>query len=195
MPITDEIASEGPLRFAGPVRLISGENSSDYDELLARVTKTIKPADIIEEMWVRDLVDLVWEVLRLRRLKASLFAGRAYQGVEKALFAMGADHVFELSRGWAAREPEAVATVEQALARAGFSADTVMAFTLSDRIDEIERIERMTMAAEARRNEALEKIEGYRGDFGKRLRGTVDAVETDEIKAIAAVNSPAMGAA
>ena len=116
MPITEEIASDGALRFAGPIRLISGENSTSYDELLARVTDTIKPTDIIEEMWVRDLVDLVWEVLRLRRLKASLFAGRAYQGVEKALFAMGADHVFELSRGWAAREPEAGATVEQALA-------------------------------------------------------------------------------
>jgi hypothetical protein len=91
--------------------------------------------------------------------------------------------------------PETVASVEQALATAGFSTDTIMAVTLSERIDEIERIERMTIAAEARRNEALERIEGYRGDFGKRLRGTVHAVEADEIKAISAIDSPAVGSA
>jgi hypothetical protein len=194
MPTREEIGG-GPLQFAGPVRLISGENSASYDELLARVTNTIKPGDIIEEMWVRDLVDLLWEVLRLRRLKASFLVGRAYEGLQKTLFAMGADNAFELSRSWAAREPETVASVEQALATAGFSTDTIMAVTLSERIDEIERIERMTIAAEARRNEALERIEGYRGDFGKRLRGTVHAVEADEIKAIAGIDSPAAGSA
>jgi hypothetical protein len=31
----------------------------------------VKPSDIFEEIWVRDIVDLTWEVFRLRRLKAS----------------------------------------------------------------------------------------------------------------------------
>lgn len=189
MPTREEIGG-GPLQFAGPIRLISGENSASYDELLARVTSTIKPADMIEEMWVRDLVDLLWEVLRLRRLKASFLVGRAHEGL-----CDGRGSRFrpfpQLGRARARDRGQRRA----GSGHGGFSTDTVMALTLAERIGEVERIERMTIAAEGRRNEALERIEGYRGDFGKRLRGTVHAVEADEIKAIAAIDSPAAGSA
>jgi hypothetical protein len=40
--------------------------------------------------------------------------------------------------------------------------DTVMAQTLALKIDEIERIDRMTMTTEARRNAALREIERHR---------------------------------
>jgi hypothetical protein len=178
----------GPLMFAGPVRLVPGEHCAAYDELLARVTGILKPVDVLEEVWVRDVVDLVWEALRLRRLKASasLLAGCAYQGVQKVCFTLGAANPFELSRSWAAREPETVASVDEALSSAGLSMDTVMARTFTENIDYIDRMERMTMAAEARRNAALTQIEHYRHDFGKRLRGAVDALDADEIKALAA---------
>jgi hypothetical protein len=58
--------------FFGPAPLLDGEDSAAYDELLARVSGAVKPSDILEEIWVRDVVDLVWEALRLRRLKANL---------------------------------------------------------------------------------------------------------------------------
>jgi len=67
-----------------------------------------------------------------------------------------------------------------------------MARTLSENMDDIDRIDRMTMAAEARRNAALREIERYRENFGRRLRDAVDALEGDEIKAIAAENAPAV---
>jgi hypothetical protein len=184
--------NSGPLSFAGPLRLIHGENFAAYDELLSRVTGALKPSDIMEEIWVRDVVDLVWDALRMRRLKASLFAGCAYQGVEKVLLVLGADNFFGVSRAWAARDPDAVASVDDALASAGLSMDTVMARTLSENMGDIDRIDRMTMAAEARRNAALREIERYRENFGKRLRDAVDALEGDEIKAIAAENAPAV---
>src|SRR5260221_998271 len=46
----------------GPPPLIDGENSAEYEELLGRVSATVKPADILEEIWVRDIVDLVGSV-------------------------------------------------------------------------------------------------------------------------------------
>jgi len=68
------IPSGGPNQltaaFAGPPPLIAGERSAGYDELLARVCETLQPSDVLEHIWVRDIVDLVWEVYRLRRLKA-----------------------------------------------------------------------------------------------------------------------------
>jgi hypothetical protein len=61
----------------GPPPLIEGEDSAAYDELLARVSTAVKPADTLEDIWVRDVVDLAWDVFRLRRLKANLVGATA----------------------------------------------------------------------------------------------------------------------
>jgi hypothetical protein len=49
------------------------------------VTAAVAPADIIEEFWIRDVVDLFWDVLRFRRLKANLLLACALSGLEKIL--------------------------------------------------------------------------------------------------------------
>jgi hypothetical protein len=56
--------------------VFDGEDSAGYDDLLARVSGAIKPADIIEEIWIRDIVALTWEALRLRRARAALLAAK-----------------------------------------------------------------------------------------------------------------------
>ena len=62
------------LEIFGPPPLLDGESQEVYDTLLARVTGTVNPKDIIEEIWVHDVVNLVWEILRLRRLKVALLS-------------------------------------------------------------------------------------------------------------------------
>jgi len=56
----------------GPPPLIAGEDGAAYDLLHGSVTAAVKPKDFLEEIWVRDIVDLSRDVLRLRRLKAQL---------------------------------------------------------------------------------------------------------------------------
>src|SRR6516225_5762374 len=65
----------------GPPPLLPGESEANYRALYQRVRGAIEPADLIEELWVRDITDLFWETLRLRRLKAKLMTAAAYQGV------------------------------------------------------------------------------------------------------------------
>jgi len=71
------------LVLLGPAPLFEGEDTAAYDELLARISGAVKPADIFEEIWVRDIVDLVWGALRPRRLKANLMTATAYRGPER----------------------------------------------------------------------------------------------------------------
>jgi hypothetical protein len=40
---------------------------------------------MLEEIWVRDIVDLVWEALRLRRLKSGLIDGSMHKGLIEIL--------------------------------------------------------------------------------------------------------------
>ena len=68
-----------------PPALLEGEDEAAYEKLLAQVTAAVEPKDIIEEFWVRDVVDLAWEALRLRRLKADLLNRRLPPGSTRSL--------------------------------------------------------------------------------------------------------------
>ena len=161
-----------PMRLTcfGPAPLFEGEDSAGYDELLARVSGAIKPADIIEEIWIRDIAALTWEALRLRRARAALLTATRYTGVKSVLWPMCGLKAHDLSEQWARREERAVATVDRTLATAGLTMDAVMAQTLVIKIDLVERMERMIASAEMRRNATLREIERRRSDLAARLR-------------------------
>jgi hypothetical protein len=52
-----------------PRPLTIHEDPADYDRLLAFIAQDVKPRDTIEWTWVKDIVDLAWEVRRLRLYK------------------------------------------------------------------------------------------------------------------------------
>ena len=174
------------LAWLGPPPLFEGEDTVAYDELLARISGAMKPADIFEEVWVRDIVDLSWEVLRLRRLKASLMTATAYEGLHKILepFLELYDERDQLVRGWAARHKTAIKQVDRLLASAGLTMDAVMAQTLLTNLDHIERMERLIATAEARRDAILCEVERHRATWGQELRRAVQQAEDAEIKVI-----------
>lgn len=174
---TTRSSSEPGVLF-GPPPLINGEDSNSYEELLARICDVVKPADIIEHILVRDVVDISWEILRLRRLQANLIQAHAYRGMSETLSPLvGNPKAQTLAEAWAARKPAAVEEINKALASAGLSMETVMANTLSFKLDELERIGRMVTVAEARRSAALQEIERHRETLGKKLRQAVQELE------------------
>ena len=178
-----------PTRLAifGPPPLLPGENFAAYDELLARVSAAVKPADILDEIWVRDVVDLVWETHRWRRLKANLITATSYKGVEAVVEPMiGDGPASPLARSWAKRDADAIKKVDKLLASAGLTMDAVMAQTLSLKIDDIERIDRMIMGAEARRNVALRELDRHRASLAQALRRVSEAVEDAQFEEVEA---------
>jgi hypothetical protein len=156
-----------------PPSLVNGEDAAAYDQLAARFTAAVAPANVIEEMWVRDVVDLVWEAMRLRRLKAGLFTVGASDGTVAILQGIGESRY--VAREWAARKPAAVAAVNGQLSAAGLDMDDVTTSTFAVRIDQFERIERMLAAVEVRRAAALAAIDNRR--VAERLRAAALAAE------------------
>jgi hypothetical protein len=173
--------------------LILGENPVTYEEMRERLVATLKPSDFLEEIWAGEMADLVWEILRLRRIKANLLSGCAQEGMERVLHSVGVDTPFSTSTGWAARESQAMRRAEGALSASGFTIDTVMARTLSERITDIERIDRMTARAEHRRNVSLQQIRRHRAAFGEKLRHASET-EMGALKRMAPERAPAMAA-
>jgi hypothetical protein len=172
--------------FFGPAPLLEGEDAAAYDDLLARVSGAVKPSDILEEIWVRDVVDLVWDALRLRRLKASLIATKAHNGLVQILEPLSDwASARALAKAWAKRDPGAIKEVDVLLASADLTMDAVMAQTLALKLDAVERIDRMIMSAEARRNAVLREVDRHRASVAQALRraANVEDAQFEEVGA------------
>lgn len=236
------------LRLFGQPQILEGEDGAAYDELLSRICTAVKPVDIIDEMFIADIVSLEWEVLRWRRLKSSLIRAGGLAGLEqfvrekldddryaehfadklaeilqndlaegqvedaqslarecarnepgavdkvnKVLAGIRMDHILDRARAQKAEElvqeylrsePGAVTLVHELLSGASVSMDTFMANALAEKLDHIERIDRLTTITESRRNASLHEIDRRRALFGETLRRSVQEIEDGEFEVI-----------
>jgi hypothetical protein len=176
--------AEDPTLF-GPPPLFDGEDTKIYDQLLTQVFTTVMPTDIFEEIWVRDVVDLTLEVFRLRRLTANLMKANAYKGLSETLAPLvGRSQAETLAEGWAARKPDVVEEVNKTLTSAGLTTDSIMAQTLSLKVNDIERMQHMMALAEARRNATLREIDRHRQTLGQKLRRAAQQLEDGQFRVI-----------
>jgi hypothetical protein len=79
------ISADEQLMLLGEPQLLPGEDAAAYDQLLAHFCAAVKPVDIIEKIFIADLVALEWEVLRWRRLKSSLIRARGLNALKHFL--------------------------------------------------------------------------------------------------------------
>jgi hypothetical protein len=145
----------------------------------------LHPGDILEDLWIRDIVDLTWDVFRLRRLKASLIASCTGEGVKNALDRLKTPNFAELVQQWTAGDTAAREKVATVLALAGQTVESVSARTLAVWVGDLERLERMITSAEGRRHAALRELERHRETLARSLRRAVADVEDAEDKVIA----------
>jgi hypothetical protein len=175
-----ELARTPCRALLGPRPLIDGEDGTNYDSIWERISGDVAPKDFVEEIWVRNVVDLVWESIRLRHLKSQLLRAAAHEGLAQVLTPLlDWARANQLSRQWALGEEEATAETERLLDRAGLTIDAVMAQTLAARIDDVERIDRMVTIAEARRDAVLREILSRRAAFGQALRRAGEAIDAE----------------
>ena len=138
------------------------------------MSRMLTPSDILEQIWVRDVVDLTWETLRLRRLKAQFLTATAHEGLAMVLGPLlGAKTSDQVAPRWAARDAQALVQVDAVLAAAGLDMDAARARTFALKIDTVERIERMSAGAHYRRSDVLREIERHRASFATTLRRAV----------------------
>ena len=72
-----------------PAPLLPSEVEADYLGVATRMVAVAQPKDAIEEFLTRDVVDLTWEILRLRRSKGGLLRAAASKGVHRILVTIG----------------------------------------------------------------------------------------------------------
>jgi hypothetical protein len=131
-----------------------------------------------------DTVDKVNEVL------ASIG-----QDMDDILDGARAHKAEELVQEYVRGEPDAVTLVHELLSRAGVSMDALVADALTEKLEVIERIDRLATIAESRRNSSLREIDRRRAVLGETLRRGVQEIEDAEFKVIETTSSKRTNAA
>ena len=144
--------------FLGAPPLIPGEVASDYQQLLTAVIDVMKPVDFLEKIWTRDVVDSQWDIIRFRRIKADLITHRY-------------EHAHLLPT------IPLVSTQTE-------NSNGKLASIVAININNIERIDRMVMTLEVRRNAAYREAERYRIGVGERPRRVGEQVEDAEYREV-----------
>jgi len=176
----------------GEAPLVGDERQEDYDSFFAAVTSKLAQPDIIDELYVKDVVDLSWQIRRERLILAEII--RLHQrevvlgllktkhserdGLPDTRNAMyqilGADRDAQRWLG----DPTARAKIDADLKTQGYSPSTVLAQAYLNAAAEIDKVEQRIASYEARRMMALREIEHRSQNSARQLeRATSDIID------------------
>jgi hypothetical protein len=143
----------------------------------------LEARDAIEDLLIRDVIDLSSEVLRRRRVKSSILKASTTHGVQEMLNDLGQGdgqhygYTERLGRSWAGGDKSARREVARVLKMAELGTDEVTAKTLESRLDSFERLDRLMASAEARRNNVLRELDRHREALGAVTRQAIEEIE------------------
>ena len=144
----------------GEPPLMRGEDAGAYNKLLDQFAELVKPRDVLEWLWLKDIADHPWEIRRLRRFKV-LFVELKRDGVVKGREMMATVGVKEDAE----YKPVPVPDSEK---------DSAELFSYL--IDQYKAVDKVIASAERRRDETLRDIERRRERLARRLRKASDEI-------------------
>jgi len=162
--------------------LLPGEEPDQYETLLRSIVHQIRPADVIEAIWVKNITDLIWEANRIRGWRRQILvqaqlqaAGDLIRPALQNADPMGLNQFMtpsadSLAAGWMAGDVEQQAQVDGLLRERGLTAENVAAHGFLLNLPSVERIDRMALLADQRRDALLREIERKREGFGQLAR-------------------------
>jgi hypothetical protein len=156
--------------------------SEDFADYLKQILKDNLPEDeansarTLARECVRNKADAVEKVNKI--------VADAGLDMDRVEHLARAHRVKELVQEYARREPDAVTLVHELLTDAGKSMDAFMADALAEKLDDIERIDRLITIAENRRDASLREIDRRRAVLGETVRRSVREIEDGEFEEI-----------
>jgi len=155
--------------------LLNLEDPRFYRAFLSRLAQEIRPSDTVEWLWLKDIADQTWQISHYRRIVAALIDVGQREAIAEIFATAGsASNVYEkreareLADKWF--DTKTKKEVETALKKYGLDADSIVAVSFSKRSAVLETAERLSAAAEIRRNNTLREIEDRRQRLGHALR-------------------------
>jgi hypothetical protein len=157
--------------FTFPTALLKDESPEEFATLYANINQDVEPQNFFQRMYIDDVANLTWEIMRNLRAKAAIL-NSAMRG--SPILWKRTPSLEEL---WSKDDPEEPSEEERNVAIEG------MAFR--DSLGHIEKLDRLIASAESRRDKALRNIAKSGERFAERL-------EWSSGRLLAADSSPAI---
>jgi hypothetical protein len=171
--------------------LLLSESADEFATLCAELDHEINPKGAIEKIYVADIAAIVWDILRLRRVKTGIIRNAYRAASETILKQLVGDRGFLLGTAYQDAEHLAVSwlhdrqartEVSKRLKKFGLDESAIEAEAFRICCADLERVDRMLTMAETRRDRTLRFIADYRQSLGLQVRRSVDQVlENDEV--------------
>jgi hypothetical protein len=154
------------------VPLLITESDEEFKRIRQALYEELGPVGTIEQMYVNEFADIVWEILRLKRCKAGVINLTFHDESARLLgrlIKVGPD----IARDWISH-PDIAKEVEKRLAEYKLDGSVVIADAIQAASYKLELIEALIVSAEKRRDTALIRLTHYRGELGIILRRASD---------------------
>jgi hypothetical protein len=170
------------LRAGTPVLIT--ESVDEFVALRKQLDDEIGPNGIIEQAWVDDLAAVMWEILRLLRIKAEILNGVFRKALIKILKQIWSEDfedyperdrdIEDLAWQWLGNDSDAKAKVSELLGQHQLDETAIEAEAFRMRAEDLEKLDYMLSRAELRREKLLTGIAAFRQGLGKLLRQVSD---------------------
>jgi len=190
-PTTKDIIPNALSLFVGVCPpLLPDEEEDDYNELFALMADEIAPTTGLEWFAVTDIVDMLWDMARLRLWKNAILVVSRRHALQKALLQTLPSKVPDYLRVAMARQeaeewrtnPEKRDVLEERLSEAGSDTEALNAGAMMEALRPLEAIDRFLCSARRQLNATLREI-GVRREFAERARKAFDGRIVAELKA------------
>jgi hypothetical protein len=170
------------LRAGTPVLIT--ESVDEFVALRKALYDEIEPNGAIMQGFVEDLAVVVWEIMRLLRIKAEILNGAFCEALQNVLEQVWSEDfedypardraIEDLAWRWLGNDGEAKAEVSELLGQHQLDETAFEAQAFQMRAEDLERLDFMLSRAELRREKLLTAIAAFRQGLGKLLRQVSD---------------------
>jgi hypothetical protein len=153
--------------------LLPGENRQKFEVIKKMIINDIRPKTNFEWLWVLDLVELSWEILRYRRMKEKILEIRRVDAIASILQQLDGIGMPSQSKGFVQscsrrssmewlEDSTAALEIEARLAASGFDTAAVNAEVFLLAQSSFGLFDRLMQSAQNRRISLLHEIMGHR---------------------------------
>jgi Mg/Co/Ni transporter MgtE len=175
-----------------PPPLLVTESMADFDRLCDAFNEDIKPRGPIERIYVSEIANIVWEILRLHRFKAAVINNRINDALRIIIL-----RLLPQDRDMGERQQEARELARNRVSDQGSRRQVLELLKQNNRdeseaevkairesLAEVEQIDRLLASLGSRLNKALRQIFEYRRGFAQRLRDTSNRIIEGKVLAL-----------
>jgi hypothetical protein len=166
------------VHFFGAAPLVGDEKPKEYENFFLSIATAVKPSNPIDWLYLKDLVDLSWDIRRERIMKAYIIEQMTNEVIHSLKPAFYGIELHSGSQTWA-NNPKERKAIDVQLKKMGYEPSAILALAFIRGGDAIDAIDRRIAGYEHRRTAVLKEINYWSEKLAKSSAEIIDAEFTE----------------